>query len=470
MSAPTNAPTTDLAISFDPTGYTVIDGAQLNQLVTGAYPVNGIGFVVVTADSGLVPNPPNANVTTKWTNYIWLRVGATTLTAYVWNPAGPATTALLNWQTISSASIGPGTIIGSMIAANTIPATAIISLTYAQLTGAPALATGSTTALTADGLFNTQFFNSNIFVWGDLQGSGLTPGTPVVAPLAITAAKIAANTITTAQLANNSHTASTELSTAAVDIATNISVPTTCVLGSPSNVNFVPGTAVAAGDILAVNCDATGSPTANTGLVLMRKAVLGAAEPAVQTYNQLPVCLAGATTYTLSNTNTVGRVLQTVAVVDNSVTSTSYHVTNSSGLPNAIPVSGTSSQPIAALVAAITPINAGSKLIIDCTLNLAFTSAETPANLIAALFISAGAGASTTAIAANFQYTQYAPNMMQVRLTFAVASSSTAARTYQIGFGSDTASTTFYNSLNGSTKPFGGTLGVNSYLNVTEYL
>jgi hypothetical protein len=78
--------TIDVVTPFDPTGYSTISGAQLEQFAGGIAPYSDKGFVVITTDTAGSPNVPAANTTTKWQNYIWLRISSTYVTAYVWNP------------------------------------------------------------------------------------------------------------------------------------------------------------------------------------------------------------------------------------------------------------------------------------------------------------------------------------------------------------------------------------------------
>ena len=327
MSAPTTPSSQDLQVAFDPTAYTVIDGAQLGQLVNGASPVNGIGMIVVTADSGTTPNVPDATITTKWQNYMWLRVGATTITAYVWNPNGSYNTSTKYWQTITTSAIAPGTITGGtggMLALNTVTAANIVSLAYSQLTGAPALAAGSGTALTSDGLFNSSFFNSNTFVWGDLQGSGNTPGTPVVKPLAITAAKIANATITPTQLAA-AGTANYQLTDVTGSAPAWTKTPTIVQSGSP--------VVSSAGNALKV-------PQVATGVGVD----------------------AGTWQMASPNTSAFGRVLQDVLVSDTSIVPSSGNITPGVG---ALAYNATGMTAYTQFTAKYSAVSASSTIIVE---------------------------------------------------------------------------------------------------------
>lgn len=317
----------DLQTPFDATGFTEITAAQLEQLVAGSSPANGIGFIVITVDSAGLPNVPDASVTTKWQSYMWVRVSTNFVTGYLWNPGGNVDVTYLNWVTISSASIGPGTIQGYQIAALTISDTNILNVSSSKITGGVVAAWLAQLNLGQTAYATNGLVQNNFPAFGDLTGS--TIGSPVVAPLAITQTKLALqsvggdpvaatgqiidNSITTLQLLNNGSGASTPLLTAAVDPANNVLISTKSIPGLPSTTNFNPavsGVNVAAGDTLAVNVNAAGTIT---GLVLNRRALLTLSDPSVQTYEQVPIVAVGATTYSLANSNAVGRILQKVS-------------------------------------------------------------------------------------------------------------------------------------------------------------
>lgn len=347
MSQPS---TQDLTAPFDPTAFTTITGAQLLQLVTGLSPNINTGFILISTDIAGVAQVPAANMTTKWQNYMWLRVQATYVTAYIWNPNGATDPTFLNWVTISSASIGPGSIQGFQIAANTIPATAIISLSSAQITGSVvagwlAQLNIANTAYATNGLMNN---NSPIF--GDLNGVGSTVAQPVIGNLAVTQGKLALqsvagnpvalsgqikdNSITTLQLLGNTSLASIPLLNGAVDPATNVIVPTKSIAGLPTSVNHTPTPNVVAGDVLGVHVNVGG---AVDGYCTMNRAILSLVDPIpVTDDNKIVQVNAGGTGYQLTpgvNNGLFGRLLSFLNLQSALAESTSTALANTGTAP-----------------------------------------------------------------------------------------------------------------------------------------
>ena len=138
--------TNDLIVGLDPTGFANITGAQLAQLVNSATPESDRGFIIVSTDTGINPNVPDASTATgtpAWQRYIWLRISAISAIPYVWNPTGANTidpisqVSMLKWQSVAQSSIGNGVITNKMIADYTIEDAKIVGLSYSKLVGAP---------------------------------------------------------------------------------------------------------------------------------------------------------------------------------------------------------------------------------------------------------------------------------------------------------------------------------------------
>jgi hypothetical protein len=133
----------DFLTPFDPTGYTGITFAQLEQLTGGMFPYSDKGIVMNSSDVNGVPSVPNANTTIKWQNYIWRRITGTSAITYIWNPSAASDPTLLQWQPITVSSIGIGTItggVGGMIQAGTITGyniNASAGIPYAAIAGTP---------------------------------------------------------------------------------------------------------------------------------------------------------------------------------------------------------------------------------------------------------------------------------------------------------------------------------------------
>jgi len=154
-----------LTTGLDPTSFTSITGAQLAQMVNNATFATGIGGVIVTVDgAGGGPTTPNATSDTTLQTYVWVRLGNpvassnanSSAVGYVWNPnaANPTDpTQLLNWNPITAGSIAAGSIMGYMIAAATIPASALQGgITSSQVVGLAALfASALTSSSTPNG-------------------------------------------------------------------------------------------------------------------------------------------------------------------------------------------------------------------------------------------------------------------------------------------------------------------------------
>jgi hypothetical protein len=102
----------DLVKGIDLTGYTEVTAGDLNNIVDLASPksdggTDGKGLVVRSQDALLdTPTVPNADVTTKWKRYVWVRIpfGAATdhtPKMYAWNDNTTPDATLLHWVEIT---------------------------------------------------------------------------------------------------------------------------------------------------------------------------------------------------------------------------------------------------------------------------------------------------------------------------------------------------------------------------------
>ncbi len=369
----------DFIAPFDPTGYTSITGAQLLQLVSGLYPNTDTGLTLITADIAGIPQVPDASTTTKWENYIWIRQSATYVTAYVWNPNGATDATYLNWVTIASASIGAGTIQGYMIAPNTIPASAIISISATQISGSVVPAWLAQLNISGTAYSTNGLMNNNSPVFGVLNGAGSTVGIPVFGTQVIPstayglqtiggstvalASPIVDNSITTRQLLSNGGTATAAATIAAVDPKTNIIVPTTSIPGIPSNTSVPQASAI--GDILGIGYNAN---AAQLGFVTISRALLNLDDPAsVAGQVQIPIVKAAATAYSYANFgnltlqkinaqySTATDCTGSVSMTDSVVGMTTKGTSRSSGVAVTItPLAGTSGSKV--IVTAHVPV------------------------------------------------------------------------------------------------------------------
>lgn len=194
----------DFIHGIDPTALSTITGAQLAQLIDSATPYTDKGLIIATSDINGAAQVPNALTTAKWQRYIWLRIGASSVTPYVWNPAVGDQGNMLYWVSVAQSSIGPNTITSEMIRPTAVTSDKVLTLDAAKLTGtlpASITATLLTTGTAIPG--------------GDLEG---TYGAPTIKDLAVDNAAIANATIKAAKLAS----AVSGDSTSGGVIATNI--------------------------------------------------------------------------------------------------------------------------------------------------------------------------------------------------------------------------------------------------------
>lgn len=465
MAAPS---TQDLNAPFDPTAFTTITGAQLLELIAGATPFGDKGLIMSSTDIAGVAQVPNAGVLTKWKNYMWIRISATFVTAYIWNPNGASDATFLNWVTLSSASIGPATIQGYQIAAATITSNNILSIASTLITGSVVPAWLASLNIGQTAYVTNGIIQANSPLFGDLGGSGSTLASPVIANGAINAQKLTLqsingsetlgagiikdNTVTKAQILNNGQGNSTAFLDAGVDPSNNIILPTTSIIGLPAGGSSTQ--ASVAGDVLGINAN-------RNGYVTIFRALLALADPAGVATERVLRVASGATAYSLANpqgNSSYGRLLQVQSAFDKTAASTADTCSDAT----APTTSNCALQ--ASLTCAITPISSTSTIEVEMCLYLSNGAANTA--MIAALFQDANANA----IAAASTITPTTTHVMPVILRYSVANLTAGIPTTFKAAISGSANTTRYNSVDGTTVMFGGTLGVKSYIRVTEIL
>lgn len=503
--------TNDFNVGYQPTlSPASITAAQLEQLVNAATPSSDRGLVIVTTDDNSGnPNVPNAISTVAWKRYIWLRISSASVTAYVWNPAA-SPGSLSQWVSISQASIPPGSIKGSQIAPGTITSDNLLSTNNGG--GIPSsYITGGVnrdwlTSDKGDGLLMTSIsplygaitgtvdkttFGAQVVSGSNTAGAGnILDGSiyaQQIAPNAL-GPNVVNNTSPFAKSVNGNVYATTNAAAnnlAAIDPGGNISVPSRSLIGIPSSSNYSlssSGSAVAAGDVLAVNSNAT---SGIAGYVPVRRSILTLAEPTQQTNPQIPIVAAnavGPNFYSFTNpqgSSSFGRVInQTQVAITAKSIKTAYGTGNGSypyqvvNISNALslsiatsgtPVSGTNVQLIPGITCTIIPSLATSTVVVTANVQLYSTGA---ANVVLGLFTSNTVSSTQVAVVS-----QYVGAAGYVNLTLKYVITGQTANTplnFYLGFGA-TAGNVYVNSSDGSTTYFGQT-SANSFINAIEYL
>lgn len=205
-------------------------------------------------------------------------------------------------------------------------------------------------------------------------------------------------------------------------------------------------------DMLRVNAGVTGFEQFTPPVIFTSAAV-------TPTGNALkvPQVNSGGTDFQMVAISSLGRVLQQIVATDN-VAATTALTCSSSTAPT------TSNCAVSATLAAtVTPTSAASTLVVE--LGMYLCNSGGGANVNALLFQDSG----VNALAAGIGINENAGRPTFVKVVYVVASGSLVARTFKGGF-SGSGGNTRYNSTDGATKLFGGTLGTSSYIKITEYI
>jgi len=188
----------DFVQGIDLTGRTSVTPAELLQLLSSAYPHTDKGIVILSSDTGVTPNVPNATVTTKWKNYIWIRRLATSVITYVWNDTAATDVVYLKWQSITVSSIGSGSITNAMIGDAVVTSRNIVSVNWTAVEGEPSFLL-PTEACTGDLLGST--FAAMAVKSNGITGAKLSSDASVDANRAVGTDHIKANAVTLPKIA-----------------------------------------------------------------------------------------------------------------------------------------------------------------------------------------------------------------------------------------------------------------------------